>query len=177
VGAIGFCLNAAAMHEQGTIVFFAPMTVARATQHCEDAHGRFRATKEKNWAEGFKREAKEVAWGELESYKAFAALLAQSVGLDGSNATATGASGAAAAAGGARSAGQAPPGTPGNGSQTLRILGAVFLFVFIILFSIAAALMYWKSSVESSHKRRRVGEGYVRITTTPEEEEEEELEN
>jgi hypothetical protein len=113
-----------------------------------------------------------VAWGELESYKAFAALLAQSVGLDSNNATATGASGASVA-GGARSAAQAP----GNGSQTLRILGAVFLFVFIILFSIAAALMYWKSSVESSHKRRRVGEGYVRITTTPEEEEEEELEN
>ena len=119
-----------------------------------------------------------MAWGELESYKAFASLLAKSVGMqggaEGANATS---GGVGAGAGGARSAAQGPPGTPGNGSQTLRILGAVFLFVFIILFSIAAALMYWKSSVESSHKRRRVGEGYVRITTTAEEDEEEELES
>ncbi len=158
------------MHEQGSIVFFAPMSVARAKQHCVDAHGMFRASKEKSWTADFRREAKEVAWGELESYKAFAALLARSVGMGGANATAAG-------AGGARSAEQVPPGAPGNGSQTLRILGAVFLFVFIILFSIAAALMYWKSSVESSHKRRRVGEGYVRITSTAEEEEEEELES
>jgi hypothetical protein len=162
------------MHEQGSIVFFAPMTLSRASQHCEDVHGRFRASKEKSWTEGFKREAKEVAWGELESYKAFAALLAKSVGMGSDNSTAAG--GSAAAASGGRSADQVPPGTPGNGSQTLRILGAVFLFVFIILFSIVAALMYWKSSVESSHKRRRVGEGYVRITSTPEDDEEEELE-
>jgi|JI10StandDraft_1071094.scaffolds.fasta_scaffold550848_2 hypothetical protein len=56
-------------------------------------------------------------------------------------------------------------GAPGNGSQTLRIIGVVMLSVFLVLATIVAVMLYFKTSVESQHRRRRAGEGYVKITS------------
>lgn len=51
------------------------------------------------------------------------------------------------------------PSVPGNGSQTLRIVGIAMLSVFLLLSAIVAVMLYFKTSVEAQHKRRRVGEG------------------
>ena len=60
-----------------------------------------------------------------------------------------------------RSGGTVPPSW---GSQQFRIFGAIILLLFIVIFAAAALMLYIKTSVEGRHRRRKVGEGYIKVS-------------
>ena len=150
-GAVGVCLEAQSTQEEGTIIFFAPVSVQGAKRHCKRAQGSFEATQV---VDNLVNKAQDVARMEAESVGAFSKLLDGARVNDNGTVVIPGRNGAAGSSGDL---------TPGWGSQQFRIVGAIFLFIFIALFAAAATMLYIKSSVESKHRQRRVGEGYIKV--------------
>lgn len=147
---IGSCSGANSMLEQGKIVFFSPMTVAMAKRHCTNAGGRFHiASIFTRVSIAGRQTAEDLAFDELESYKSFVSLLEGS--LMPRNASSF------------RSLANSTE--QRSGSQRLRVIGAIILLVFIILFAVVATMLYVKTMVEGQHRRRKVGEGYVKVSS------------
>ncbi len=163
-GSIALCRQAASSSFYGNVLYFAPMSESRAREHCHENQGKFIVNTAKNWKSELTEDAHEVALGEIEGYKQFTWLLGSALGLTGPvqnvNGTAVGLGSRSSAANGASAASG-----PGNGSQTLRIIGVSLLSVFLVLATIVAVMLYFKTSVESQHKRRRAGEGYVKVSS------------
>lgn len=160
-GAVGYCEGAVSMKEQGDVTFFAPMDAEEARQHCRQVGGRYFSGfghKKQQGDAGVLKTAEDVAALEAEGYKAFAALLEGAVERNGTVVRNVDAGGRAL-----RSASSSSSPAPSWGSPHLQVVVAVCLLVFVVLAAGLATMLYVKTSVEGQHRRRRVGEGYVKV--------------